>query len=227
MCGKFTQLASWRDLHAFSQPLTAAAEDEPVVFATPMRPAQILRLDSEGRRELVEMRWGFSDRRAAAPTKPKHMHVRAETIDERATFAPAFAHARGLLLVHTFNVGEDLPSGRTKQWVITPRDGRPLGIAVLWEAWARADAPEGDETLLTFVMVTTPPNALIATVTDRMPAILPPETWATWLGETDASDAEVKALLETYDDAGGWEMAPQSPPKPPKARDGGGQGELF
>jgi hypothetical protein len=70
------------------------------------------------------MRWGFADARAKTPLeRPRHMHARAETIDRLPTFADAFAHARGLVPVKTFKVGEELPNGRVKQWVITPRDG--------------------------------------------------------------------------------------------------------
>ncbi|RUO98952.1 MAG: hypothetical protein EKK30_08850 [Hyphomicrobium sp.] len=35
-----------------------------------------------------------------------------------------------------------------------------------------------------------------------MPAILQPEEWATWLGETDASSTEVKSVLRTFQDNG-------------------------
>ena len=63
-----------------------------------------------------------------------------------------------------------------------------------------------------------------------MPAILPREAWATWLGGTEVPLAEVKALLQTFDDGGNWTMEPQAtsrparPPKPPKQK---AQGELF
>jgi putative SOS response-associated peptidase YedK len=93
---------------------------------------------------------------------------------------------------------------------------------VVFEDWRN-----GPETLLTFVMVTTPPNALIARITDRMPAILPRETWAMWLGETDASLAEVKALLQAHEDGDNWTMEPHQPSKaarPPKPK---AQRELF
>ena len=152
-----------------------------------------------------------ADKKAGAPDRPKHMHARCETIDQRPTFAEAFARRRGVLLTHTFNEGEELASGKTKQWTIRPRDGRPIAIAVIYEDWARVGADGVEETLSTFVMATTPANALIAPITDRMPAILPPETWPIWLGETGASLEEVKTLLTTYDDEGGWEMAPQEP----------------
>ena len=64
--------------------------------------------------------------------------------------------------------GEELENGKTRQWVITPNDGEPVAIAVIFEEWRN-----GADSLLTFVMVTTPPNTLIARITDRMPAILP------------------------------------------------------
>jgi putative SOS response-associated peptidase YedK len=117
-----------------------------------------------------------------------------------------------------------LPNGKTKQWVVTPNDRQPIAIAVIFEEWHN-----GPETLLTFVMVTTPPNALIARITDRMPAILPREVWATWLGETDASLADVKALLQTFEDGGNWTMEQQHPSrvKPPRLSKEKAQGELF
>jgi hypothetical protein len=37
-------------------------------------------------------------------------------------------------------------------------------------------------TLLTFAMVTVAANKLIGEITDRMPAVIPPEHWGTWLG---------------------------------------------
>lgn len=220
MCGKFTQMASWRDVVDFSQPLTepgeaaGAAEDE-VVLATPMRFANILRLDAAGRRELAPMRWGFAELGAANPGKPKHMHCRAETIDALPTFRESFALRRGILPVRTFNEGEEIGS-KTRQWVITPKDRLPIAIAVIFEEWRN-----GEETLLTFVQVTTAANALIGAITDRMPAILPDAAaQAIWLGETPATLAEVKAVLTPYDDRGMWDMAPEQKPvqrkRPPR-----------
>ena len=215
MCGKFTQLASWADVVRFSAPLTLAPNDA-VVVSTPMRFASVIRLNDAGQREVEQMRWGFADMRAQNPAKPAHMHVRSETIDERPTFADAFAHRRGILVVSTFNEGEELESGKTKQWVISPKDGEPIAMAVIYEEWRNAD-----EELFTFVLVTVPPNPLIARVTDRMPAMLKPEDWSLWLGETPAPLAHVKALLRTYDDGGNWDMREQNPRMPSP------QGDLF
>ena len=126
--------------------------------------------------------------------RPDHIHARAETIDTLPTFAEAFAHRRGLLIVKTFNEGEEVGK-KTVQLTITPNDGKPMAIAVIFERWEHDDGGE----LLTFVMVTTPPNPLIARITDRMPAVIQPGDWALWLGERPESLADIKALLVTQD----------------------------
>ncbi len=213
MCGKFTQMASWQEVHAFSQPLTAKPSgDEEIVF-TPMRFSKIMRLNAEGQRELVPMRWGFAGRNDPNPNRPKHMHSRAETIDTLPTFKHSFAARRGILMVHTFNEGEEMPNGKTNQWTITPRDRQPIAIAVIWEQWQN-----GAEALDTFVQVTVPANSLISRITDRMPAILLRDAWPMWLGEAPAELPELKALLRTFDDGGTWDMAPQQSSKARPAR---------
>lgn len=216
MCGKFSQYASWQEVHAFSQPLVASTATEELVVATPMRFAKIMRLNAQGERELVEMRWGFAAKDDATLARPKQMHARAETVDRLRTFAHAFVQARGILMVHTFNEGGELPNGTTKQWVITPLDRQPIAIAVICEEWHF-----GADALWTFVQVTTPANRLISRITDRMPAILPRETWPLWLGETDAPPDAIKAVLQTYEDDGAWTMTEQpTRPRPSKRKQG-------
>ncbi len=215
MCGKFSQMYSWAEIHAFSTPLdelaTSAAANDRVQVVTPMRDAWVLRRGAEGRREMVAMRWGWPDRRpGAALDRPKHMHARAETIDRLPTFAPSFhAGRRGIIPAGTFNVGEE--AGRKViQHVLTPRDGTALGIAALYDA-----VPARDGTaILAFVMVTTAPNPTIARVTDRMPALLPREHWAAWLGETAAPAAEVQSLLVPWPDTLDIALQPRTPAPP-------------
>ena len=131
-----------RDVHAFSQPLVITGTPDEIVVSTPMRFANIIRLNDAEEREVVSMRWGFAAKGDKTPSRPKHMHARSETIDKLPTFANAFVHGRGILVVHTFNEGEELPSGKTKQWVITPNDAKPIAIAVICEKWTN-----GAETL--------------------------------------------------------------------------------
>lgn len=219
MCGKFTQMMSWRELVTLADILVAAPSE--IETVTPMRFATVVTLDDEGKRRAVKMRWGLVPPDAKDPiSAKKHIHARAETIDSLRTFRDAFAHRRGLVAVSTFNEGKELTPTKTEQYVITPNNHRPLAIAVIWERWSEHNAGA----LLTFAMVTTAANALIGTITDRMPAVLAEEDWAKWLGEAPASPADLKALLKSA--AGDWDMRPQTRTPPPR-KPGRTQPDLF
>lgn len=223
MCGKFTQMMSWGALHELADFLNAPA-DGASEFTTPMRPAFVVTRDSSGSRVSVPMRWGLADSRATTPLeRPKHIHARAETIDQLPTFRDAFAHARGLVVVDSFNVGQDVTPKKTVQHVLTPKDGKPLALAVIWERWTSRN--EGE--LLTFAMVTVPANEVIAQVTDRMPAIVAPEDWGKWLGEEPATVRELKALLKPSDVALDRTLATRADPPPRPRRQDDAQQELF
>src|SRR5262249_15114353 len=138
-----------------------------------------------------------------------------------------FAKRRGILMVETFNEGEELPSGKKRQWVITPKDGKPLAFAVIWQEYTRADGV----VVPMFVQATTEANRSITPITDRMPAILCDEDWAIWLGEAAASLADVKALLRVYEEEpGAWDVQPQRSTKtatPSTASNANSQQDLF
>ncbi len=57
-----------------------------------------------------------------------------------------------------------------------------------------------------FTIITTTPNELCGQIHDRMPVILPPAAWSTWLGEEVAEPEQLKALLAPYpaDDMTMW-----------------------
>ncbi len=191
MCGKFTQMLIWETLVELSD-LQASLGPEGIETVTPMRLATVIARDDEGRRRAVRMRWGLVPPGIKDPSAVKpHIHARAETINERPAFRAAFAARRGILAVSTFNEGREITPTKTEQHVLTPCDGAPIGIAVIW---VRRHEPLGGS-LLSFAMVTVPPNPLIATITDRMPALIDAADWPRWLGETPASAAELKALL--------------------------------
>jgi putative SOS response-associated peptidase YedK len=69
-----------------------------------------------------------------------------------------------------------------------------VALAGLWETWRS----RANETIRSFTIVTTMPNELCANLHNRMPVILPPNTWPIWLGEEPAEPAELKSLLVPY-----------------------------
>ncbi len=220
MCGKFTQKHNWRELVRLSD-IARDAEPESVETITPMRRAQVIALDNNGARKSVSMRWGLippytEDAKHARP----HIHARAETIDSKPTFRESFLKRRGLVLVSTFNEGEEVGS-KTVQYVCTPKDGKHVAIAVIWDRWS-----DGGPPLLSFAMVTTPPCEIISTITDRMPALLEDSDWPKWLGEEPANVEELKALLRASPRDLNMVRAGKPPLQPKPARNAN-QAELF
>jgi putative SOS response-associated peptidase YedK len=200
-------MASWDQVVAFSQPLTTKDNDPSVTFRVMSNIPVIVWDREKQKRRVIYIRWGFPHR--SNHNRPDPIHVRAETIDEKPTFKGAFLDGqRGIVMVRTFNEGRELENGKTEQHTITPGSLGAVGIAFLWRRFdVGLPVP-----LLACVMATVPASPLIATITDRMPAILAPEDWAKWLGEEQASPAEVKACLRTREEPD-WTMRPEERPR--------------
>lgn len=230
MCGKFTQMATWRQVHDWSRisgaddlPKGGGETDEQLV--TPMRFASVLHLDAMGRRVATQMKWGWPRKNGSM-----NMHARAETIDEPTKpFFDSFAERRGLLICQTFNEGQVVGS-KTVQYTMWRKDGLPTAIAVIWKEIVHA---ETGEVTPCFVMASVPANTALMAIgeelveqgvagqIDRMPAVMPDGDWAAWLGETGADLGQIKGLLRTHEFEEAWELVEQRPkskakPKPPK-----------
>jgi len=229
MCGKFTALASWSEVVAFSQPLIEGggdragdgSNDEVVTFRVGSLLPVIVWDAEAGQRRAVKMRWGFPDPKDWR--RPRPIHGRSETIDSKEPFRKPFhGGQRGIVVFRTFNEGEEItkPSGKTetRQWTIDPRDGQPRGFAFVWNRFTIPDLPVP---MLACVMVTVPANDLIRRTiksmeTDpRMPAILEDDAWPIWLGEDDSTPTAAKATLKTMEGVN-WQAAPE--PKKPRPR---------
>lgn len=156
--------------------------------------------DEEGRetsRRLRRLRWGLVPSWAKDLKVGNSMiNVRAETVTGKPTFKRLLASRRCILPADGFFEWQDLgpdpgAKGRRRRkqpFYITSRDGAPLALAGLWATNSKADAsgPVDSCTILT-----TTANQLMATIHHRMPVILPPETWDTWL---DPGFGDLEAL---------------------------------
>lgn len=204
MCGKFTAMASWAEVVAFSRPLNkqqpASANDEPVTLKVMGLLNVIIWDTQEQRRKVVKMRWGFPHPKNWKVPQP--IHARSETMDELKTFRrPFLSGQRGIVLMRTFNEGKQIAPSKTEQWTIDPVPEYMMGAAFIFERFAPPDLAASPFDAC--VLVTVPANALIQTlstehaVSDRMPAFLAPEDWATWLAEGSNDPKAAKAACKT------------------------------
>lgn len=166
----------------------------------------IVVVERDDRRALTAYRWGLiphwaEDARIASRT----FNARAESVATMPAFRESFRRRRCLVPVDGFYEWRREGTAR-RPYRIFRADGRPLALAGLWSGWRN---PDTDEVRRTFTIVTTTPNAVVASLHDRMPVIVPDDAWARWLDPTPAEPGELRALLEPTD-AVPLEIAPAS-----------------
>ena len=79
-------------------------------------------------------------------------------------------------------------------YAIHRADGQPMAFAALWEVWRDKDNPDA-EPLRTCVIITTAANELMKPIHDRMPVILDPADWDTWLDPDTDLDTLQRLLV--------------------------------
>ena len=200
MCGRFSQFSSVQDLvstFSVDESLVAADEVRPRWNVTPTQQALVIaEPGDDGVRRLGQMRWGLVPAWAKDPKIGSRMiNARVETIATKNSFRSAFRRRRCLVPVDGFyewrsQVGPDGKKAPSIPFHIHAQDHTPLALAGLWEQWQDAD----DIALHTFTIITCTPNTAMATVHDRMPAIIDPADWDRWLA-TDAFDPKAHQAM--------------------------------
>jgi putative SOS response-associated peptidase YedK len=200
MCGRFT----------LRQPLTRLAEQFqfdldsarvqlpgqlPLRYnIAPSQEVLAVRLE-EGKRQLVQLRWGLIPSWAKDPKIGYSMiNARADTVAAKPAFRTAFKRRRCLVLADGYY--EWLRVGKTKQpYLYEIEGGQPFALAGLWESW-RGTAGQETPPVESCTLITTEANELAGKIHDRMPVILHPGDYATWL---DPETADVGYLLGQYE----------------------------
>ena len=182
MCGRFTRNYTWEQIHALYRLMapTAIPNLQPRFNACPTDPADTI-VEHEGKRELVEMRWGLVPFWWSKPLKELRLatfNARVETVTTKPFFREPFKTKRCLMPVSGYYEWQDTPEGK-QPWYFTARDGSPvLTIAALWDEWKNRET--GDR-LKSCAMIITEPNELVAEMHDRMPVLQKPHQFEHWL----------------------------------------------
>lgn len=180
MCGRDTQLFTWKQVHDFAGLgglLTPTEDPEPNWNRAPTQQGWAIAADAAGE-AAMPMRWGLlppwaKDTRLAYRT----INARLEGIAQKPAFRAAWKQRRALIPSSGYYEWMQLDA-RTKQpYYVRMRDAPVMFYAGLWES-RRDDA--GNE-LLTYSIITRDADQTIATLHDRMPLVLPPGVHADWL----------------------------------------------
>ena len=187
MCGRITQKSNPRELGlgltttTLVEPLTA----RPRYNGSPGQEHWVIRQNPEtGERTLDRLWWGLIPRWVKEENGGrKPINAKAETVASLPSFRDAYKRRRCLLPIDNFFEWKAIKGATAKQpYAIGMRSGKPFALAAIWENWK---LPGTEELVQTFAVITTTANELMSDIHDRMPVIIPPESYDHWLSTLD------------------------------------------
>ena len=199
MCGGFTQQFTWQELYALYGLTNPPQNIEPRYNLAPTQKAWVVRYDGDANgRSLDALRWGLVPHWAKDLSfGARCINARAETVATTPAFRDAFRSRRCIIPASGFY--EWRKAGATKTpYAVVPVGDTVFAFAGLWERWRDKNLGEDAEWVQTCAVITGEPNEVVAPIHNRMPVILPQETWGQWLGDEPVEKAELHALLKPF-----------------------------
>jgi len=203
MCSRYTLTSPPEAVRSYFR--TANRLDFPPRYnIAPTQPVLIVRnaassRDQPAMREMTLVRWGLIPPWVKNPAEfTTILNARCETVAEKPSFRGAIRHRRCLVPADGYYEWTG-PTGAKQPHLIKPvaaAGSSLMAFAGLWEHWIGADGSE----LETMAIVTTAANCDTAHIHDRMPVILPPEVFDTWLDTSPGSATPVAHLLAAPQD---------------------------
>lgn len=185
MCGRY-EIHAHPDVVAMQFGLAAAPEFKSSYNVCPGSEILVVRLDRAGQRVARHNRWGLIPHWAKDPSiGNKLANARGESLLERPAFRDAFRRWRCLVPASGFYEWQAL-AGRKQPWHFRPTDAELFALAGITALW---------KGIRSVSLITTEPNAVMAPIHDRMPVIVAPEDYATWL---DILNEEPMRLVRPY-----------------------------
>lgn len=143
-------------------------------------------------RELQAAHFGLVPSFAMDPAVGKKLYsCRAETIDIKPSFRPAFEARRCLIPASAFY---EWHLHNKEPFEVTPAKGKLMALAGLWDRWRD---PVTDEVIVSCCIITTEAAGPLAEIEQRMPVILDEKAQEAWLNAKSKPE-ELKALLKPY-----------------------------
>jgi putative SOS response-associated peptidase YedK len=157
----------------------------------PSQPVLAARGDSAGGVELVLLRWGLVPHWSkGADNRFSMINARAETVHEKPAYRGPFRYRRCLIPAEGFYEWQPGADGK-QPYFIHGVDDAPFAMAGLWDHWQDAAGNE----LESCTIIVTEADPELASIHDRMPLILAPEQYHTWLDPMNQESAVIQKLL--------------------------------
>ena len=189
MCGRYNLITDSQALVDFFDVLNSLPI-EPRYNIAPSQEIPVVRMAARGR-ELASMRWGLIPHWAKErKTGSGVINARAETVAEKPFFRNAFRQRRCLIPATGFYEWKPHNGGK-QPYHFQIRKGGLFAFAGLWESWTG----QQNRRVETCAIIVTEANEAISPIHDRMPVILRPEDFASWLSPANTHPELLQPLL--------------------------------
>lgn len=169
--------------------LGSVPDYKPQVNVAPTDAAPVI-IVHDGKQELRYMKWGLlphwaKDSKVAA----RMINARLETVFEKPAYSPYIKRNRCLVPALGFFEWDE----NKTPFLVRLKNGRLMGFAGIWNRWH--DPVEPNRVIETYSIITTGASPLVRDIHDRMPAILPAESYAAWLDRDVSDPGQIRSLL--------------------------------
>jgi len=196
MCGRY-RLSRRKQLVEEYFDTTPWEEDwNPRFNIAPTQPVPVIRQHpKEAVRQLSVMKWGLIPHWAKDPSiAMSTINAKSETAATKPAFRDPLKFRRCLIPADGFYEWKHTVKAK-QPFCFETKDGELFAFAGLWDGWKDASG----NWFKTCSILTTTPNALTATIHDRMPVILDRESYDLWLDPGMQNVAAISELLKPYD----------------------------
>lgn len=171
MCGRYTLTKSIKTIESHFRPVRMSLKYFPSFNIAPSQFSAVIH-NSSDQMNLTEMKWGLIPSWAKDTSMGnKLINARSETLHEKPSFRDSFKNKRCLIPADGF-----IEWKGKKPHFIRMKNQALFAFAGLWSTW-----DSGEKPLNTFTIVTTEANRTLSPLHSRMPVILHPDNYETWL----------------------------------------------
>ena len=184
MCGRYTLTKSIKAIESHFKTVHINLKHLPSFNIAPSQLSAVI-IHSSNKLNLIGMKWGLIPSWSKDGSMGnKLINARSETLNEKPSFRESFKKRRCLIPADGFIEWKE-----KKPHFIRMRNQALFAFAGLWSTW-----DSGDKPLNTFTIITTEANKTLSPLHSRMPVILHPDSYETWL------TADAKSLPSLFSD---------------------------
>lgn len=163
--------------------------------------APVIRIDAQGRRKIVPMRYRVRPKGSSKeiPSKYNVFNARMDSLENRQTWKNLFMKQHGLLIMKSFfEWVEDISSRKKKVVSFKPESHEHILVPVLWDEWTDG---LGLTRFESFAVITTDPTPeVLEKGHDRCPIFIKKQRVEDWLKPVEHSKARILQALSDRED---------------------------